>query len=76
MVVFWRKPVLKVTLQLIGSTPTLAHKIFYLWVTPENSTSQILFRTSAQKHKIEEQEGQGDCSELLIKKDLMQLHLQ
>lgn len=30
MVVFWRKLVLKITLQLVGSTPTLAHKIFYL----------------------------------------------
>lgn len=67
MAMFWRKPMLKITLQLVGWSPTLAHKIFSLWVIPANSTSQILFRTSAQKHKIEEQEAH-DCSELLMKK--------
>lgn len=30
---------------------------------------------SPQKHKIEEQKGQNDCLELLMKKDLMRLCL-
>lgn len=58
MMVDWRKPVLKITLQPVCSTPAFTHKIFYFWIIPPKSTRQVLLRTSAQKHKTREQKGQ------------------
>lgn len=58
MMVDWRKPVLKITLQPVCSTPAFTHKIFYFWIIPLKSTRQVLLRTSAQRHKTREQKGQ------------------